>query len=114
MDELIAADQVIGTDVFTAEGKRLGRIENIMIERMSGKSLYAMMSSGGFLGIGLAHYPLPWSRLHYDSSLHGYVVDLSAEQIERGRSDRYGHCDVGNGRVPDADKIGRTTHQIME
>ncbi len=114
MDELIAADQVIGSDVYTADGKRLGRIENLMIERLSGKSLYVMMSSGGFLGIGETHYPLPWSKLHYDTSLNGYVVDLSASQIERGRCDRYGHPDPAGKRVHDADRMGQSTHQIMD
>ena len=44
------------------------------------------MSFGGFLGIGDRHHPLPWSMLHYDEGLGGYVVNVSREQLERAPS----------------------------
>jgi len=110
MNELIAADEVIGTEVYTADGRKLGRVDNIMIDRVSGKSLYAMMSSGGFLGIGEAHYPLPWSRLHYDDALQGYVVDLSEDEVKRTRTDRHGHA----APSPEREPIDRPNHQIMD
>jgi len=43
---------------------------------------YAVLSFGGFLGIGDDYYPLPWEKLHYDEELDGYRIDLTKEQIE--------------------------------
>lgn len=80
--DLIASDKVEGTKVFDASGERIGAIERILVEKRSGKVSYAVLSFGGFLGMGEDHYPLPWSKLNYDESLGGYRVDLSREQIE--------------------------------
>jgi hypothetical protein len=43
---------------------------------------YAVLSFGGFLGIGSSYHPLPWNELTYDTSLGGYVVNRSKEQLE--------------------------------
>ena len=53
-----------------------------MIDKYSGQVAYAVMSFGGFLGIGERYHPLPWRALTYDTGLGGYVVDVSREQLE--------------------------------
>jgi hypothetical protein len=53
-----------------------------MIDKPSGKVAYAIMSFGGFLGIGNQYHPLPWSVLKYDTHLGGYVVNLDKQQLE--------------------------------
>jgi sporulation protein YlmC with PRC-barrel domain len=80
---LIASDKVEGTSVYGADSKKIGSIENVMIDKRSGKVAYAVLSFGGFLGMGTDHYPLPWSMLKYDESLGGYIVNLSKERLER-------------------------------
>jgi sporulation protein YlmC with PRC-barrel domain len=79
---LIASDKVEGTAVYGLDGKKIGRIENLMIDKRSGKVAYAVLSFGGFLGIGKEHYPLPWSMLTYDENLGGYVTGLTKDQLE--------------------------------
>ena len=59
-----------------------GRIERILVEKRGGKVSYAVLSFGGFLGIGHDHYPLPWSKLDYDENLGGYRVDITKDQLE--------------------------------
>ena len=81
MNDLIAADEVTGTDVFNPAGEKLGRIEKIMIDKVSGKALYAIMSFGGFHGFGNAHFPLPWAKLKYDATMNGYVINITAQAI---------------------------------
>ena len=56
---LIAAGTVEGTDVYNADGEHLGSVDDIMIDKISGKAIYAIMSFGGFLGIGENYHPLP-------------------------------------------------------
>ena len=79
---LIAADKVQGTWVYNAAGENLGSIHDLMIDKKSGNVAYAIMSFGGFLGIGNDYHPLPWSVLRYDTALGGYVVNLDRAQLE--------------------------------
>jgi len=79
---LISAEKVEGTSVMNPAGEKLGSIEDVMIDKRSGKVAYAVMSFGGFLGIGDKHHPLPWSMLKYDTNLNGYVVNLDKRMLE--------------------------------
>ena len=79
---LISADKVEGTQVVDANGDKLGSIERVMIDKHSGKVAYAVMSFGGFLGIGDRHHALPWGALKYDIGLEGYVVNLDRQRLE--------------------------------
>lgn len=79
---LIGADQVQGTVVFGADGTTLGRVEDVMLDKLSGRVAYAVLSFGGFLGIGGRYYPLPWEKLRYDTTLGGYVVDVDKSTLE--------------------------------
>ena len=79
---VIGSDRVAGTEVYDRSGKHIGSIEKVMIEKVGGKVSYAVLSFGGFLGIGDDHYPLPWEKLKYDEELGGYRVDISKEQVE--------------------------------
>jgi hypothetical protein len=79
---LIAAEKVEGTDVYNLQGEKLGTVDDIMIDKVSGKAIYAVMSFGGFLGIGQKYHPLPWSTLRYDENKGGYVVNLDKRMLE--------------------------------
>jgi sporulation protein YlmC with PRC-barrel domain len=79
---LIAADQVQGTYIYNPAGDSLGSVEDVMIDKVSGRIAYAVVGFGGFLGIGDRHYPLPWEKLKYDTSMGGYVVDLDRQTLE--------------------------------
>lgn len=81
-DDLIASDRVEGTVVYNRAGERLGHISNFMVDKRSGQARYAVLSFGGFLGMGHDHYPLPWSMLHYDVDKGGYVVDLAKDILD--------------------------------
>jgi sporulation protein YlmC with PRC-barrel domain len=80
---LIASDMVEGTTVFNKGGEKIGRILNFMVNKQSGQVEYVVMSFGGFLGMGEDHYPLPWKKLKYVVDHHGYVVDVTKEQLEK-------------------------------
>ncbi|HEY8579688.1 MAG TPA: PRC-barrel domain-containing protein [Beijerinckiaceae bacterium] len=79
---LVASDRVSGTDVFARDGSKIGAIERFFIEKQSGRVVYALMSFGGFLGIGEDYYPIPWRKLDYDTSLGGYRVDISEADLK--------------------------------
>ncbi len=79
---LIGSDKVEGTAVYGADNDKIGSIERIMIGKRDGQVGYAVLSFGGFLGIGDEHYPLPWDQLTYDTELGGYRVNLTKERLE--------------------------------
>ena len=70
--QLIASDRVEGTAVRRPNGDMIGHIERLMIDKVSGQVSYAVMSSGGFLGMGAKLLPLPWGRLRYSPRFEAY------------------------------------------
>lgn len=72
--DLIAADKVAGTPVFSVSGEKLGTIETLMIAKATGHVAYAVMRFGGFLGMGVRHHPIPWALLRYERERGGYLL----------------------------------------
>ena len=64
-----------------SDGDKIGTIERVMIEKRSGKVAYAVMSFGGFMGLGEEYYTLPWSVLKYNTALDAYELNLSEDQL---------------------------------
>jgi len=62
---VISSETVSGTNVYNPAGDKLGTIDTLMIDKLSGKVRYAVMEFGGFLCIGTDLYPLPWESLKY-------------------------------------------------
>ena len=80
---LIASDKVEGTKVRRPNGETLGEIMRLMIDKRTGQVAYAVMSFGGFLGVGEDYYPVPWELLTYNEGLGGYEVNITDEQLKR-------------------------------
>ena len=79
---LISADKVKGTEVYNEDDEKLGSIDSILIDKVTGEVAYVVMSFGGFLGIGEKYHPLPWHVLEYDTDVGGYRVDLDREMLQ--------------------------------
>jgi hypothetical protein len=79
---LISSEKVVGTPVYNRQGEHLGSVHSIMLDKVSGQVAYAVMSFGGFLGIGESYHPLPWRVLTYDVNRGGYVVDIDRRRLE--------------------------------
>jgi PRC-barrel domain len=95
---LIGSDKVEGTAVYGAADTKIGSIERVMIDKMTGKVSYAVLSFGGFLGIGDDHYPLPWQSLKYDSNLGGYRTGITEQQLKG--APRYSNDNTWNWSDP--------------
>ncbi|MDY0872839.1 PRC-barrel domain-containing protein [Dongia rigui] len=80
---LISADKVQGTDIYNGRGDSLGVVESLMIDKHSGNVAFAVVTFGGFLGIGTERRALPWNALRYDVDLGGYLVDIDAEVLRK-------------------------------
>ncbi len=84
--DVIGSDKVQGTVVYSSGGEKMGSLERLMIEKTSSKVSYAVVSFGGFLGIGHDHYPVPWRTLQYDKALKGYRTTLPKEKLKEAPS----------------------------
>lgn len=101
---IISSERVEGTAVYDTSGNKLGSIDDLMIDKISGHVRYAVLEYGGFLGMGTDRYPLPWSVLKYDTSKEGYVVPLDQKKLEGGP--RYPESE----RPIYTDEYGRRVH----
>jgi len=79
---LIESDRVEGTAVFGADNSHIGTIKRLMIDKVSGQVAYAVMSFGGFLGLGEDTFTIPWSKLDYEPDLGGYKTDIAPESVK--------------------------------
>ena len=107
---VISSDRVEGTTVYNRAGEKLGSIDYLVIDKLSGTVRYAVLEFGGFLGMGSDRYPLPWSALKYDTAKDGYVAPLDKATLEGAPryaaddrpdyDDEYGRGIYGYYRMP--------------
>jgi sporulation protein YlmC with PRC-barrel domain len=81
--EVMAADTLQGDKVMNRRGDDLGTIEDIMIDVQRGRVAYAVMSCGGFLGLGDKLFAIPWSALTLDANRHCFVLDADKERFQK-------------------------------
>ena len=80
--QLISSEDVEDTNVYDTMGKKIGAVDHLMIDKVSGRVAYAVISFGGFLGLGHSHYPVPWGALKYDASLGGFGANVTEQQLK--------------------------------
>jgi sporulation protein YlmC with PRC-barrel domain len=78
---VIESDRVEGTAVYDPNGKHIGTIKRLLIEKVSGRVTYVVMTFGGFLSLGSHEHTIPWDKLRYDTRLGGYRTDITEEQL---------------------------------
>ncbi|MBY0301372.1 MULTISPECIES: PRC-barrel domain-containing protein [Sphingomonas] len=72
--------------VDSRDGDHLGSVHAFMVHKGSGRTTHAVLSLGGFLGMGKSFYPLPFSLLQYDPVRDGFVVTIDRRMLEGGPS----------------------------
>jgi hypothetical protein len=85
---LIASDRIEGTAVRRPNGDMIGHIERLMIDKVTGKVSYAVLSFGGFLGMGSNLLPLPWARLDYNTRFEAYELEIGDDELKNAPSFR--------------------------
>ena len=83
----IRAKKVLGTSVKDPQGKKLGEVEDIVLDKQSNNIMFAVVSFGGFLGISEKYHPLPWASLDYDERNNAYVVNVTEQQLRAAPAD---------------------------
>jgi sporulation protein YlmC with PRC-barrel domain len=78
----IRAKKVMGTAVKDTSGKKIGQIEDVVLDKQSNSILFAVVGFGGFLGMAEKYHPIPWSTLDYDETENAYLVTYTKEQLQ--------------------------------
>jgi sporulation protein YlmC with PRC-barrel domain len=78
----IRAKKVSGTKIVDQSGKKIGEVEDIVLDKLSNNIMFAIVSFGGILGMSEKYHPVPWSTLKYEKSKDSYVVTFTKEQLE--------------------------------
>ena len=105
---LILSSRVTGTPVYDRAGNRLGHVDDLTIEKRTGRTIYAIMSFGGFLGIGEKFHPVPWSLLDYDLARGGFVVPIDPAELKAAPS--YDSAEIRALGGPDHRAYGDTIY----
>lgn len=79
---VLSASTLIGNPVRNRAGEDLGKIEEIMLDTQHNRISYAVLSFGGFLGIGDKLFAVPWEALEVDGDDHCCVLDVAKERLE--------------------------------
>ena len=79
--QLMGANTLDGNDVFNRRGEDLGDIKEIMLDMHNGNVAYAVLSFGGFLGMGEKLFAVPWSALKLDTDKKCFVLDVEKERL---------------------------------
>jgi sporulation protein YlmC with PRC-barrel domain len=93
----IRAKKVIGTNVTDPTGKKIGEVEDLVLDKESNSILFAVVGFGGFLGMAEKYHPIPWSALDYDPQSGSYVVDYTKDQLKAAPAGSIDELTRGDG-----------------
>jgi sporulation protein YlmC with PRC-barrel domain len=79
---MVPSDSVEHATVYGRDGTKLGTIERLMLDKLSGMVAYVVIKTGGLLG-SHHHYPVMWGALRYDPKRQAYETDLTPEDLRR-------------------------------
>jgi sporulation protein YlmC with PRC-barrel domain len=79
---VMSAGTLTGDRVRNSAGEDLGKIEEIMLDVPTGRVAYAVLSYGGFLGLGNKLFAVPWQALTLNESDHEFILDMDQNRLE--------------------------------
>ena len=80
--DIMAAATLDGNKVMSSDGEHVGKISDIMLDVQNGRIAYAVLSEGGFLGMGSNLHAIPWSALTLDTDEKCFHVDIPAQRLK--------------------------------
>jgi hypothetical protein len=97
---LIPSDRVEATAVYGRDGQKVGTIERLMLDKVTGTVAYAVVRCGGFFYADKHHYPVPWRALKFSVTRKAYETNLSIEELRSGPSELDGDAFDWGDRSP--------------
>ncbi len=79
---VLSASTISGDEVFNLQDENLGKIQDIMLDVDDGRIRYAVLASGGFLGMGNRLFAIPWDALRIDRENKRFMLDVDVERLK--------------------------------
>lgn len=79
---LLSASTITGDEVCNMQDEKLGKIQDLMLDITEGKIRYAVLASGGFLGMGDRLFAVPWKALKQDKENKRFMLDVDVERLK--------------------------------
>jgi sporulation protein YlmC with PRC-barrel domain len=78
---VISSEDIEGVSVYDANGKKVGKVDHLIIEKISGQVTHVVISGQGFLGLGHNHYRLPWNLMKYSTRRNAFEIDVTEAHL---------------------------------
>jgi sporulation protein YlmC with PRC-barrel domain len=82
-EDVVKSDEVIGVAVKNSAKEDVGKIEEIVLDKVSGQTRYVVLSFGGLLGMGDKYFALPWKSISYSPEDAAFILSVSKERLEK-------------------------------
>lgn len=79
---IVRTKDVVGVNVKNLNDQDLGEIKEIVLEKLTGKVRYLVLSFGGFMGMGNKLFAIPWNAIHYDTKKDAFVLNMAKEKLQ--------------------------------
>jgi sporulation protein YlmC with PRC-barrel domain len=79
---LLSATTITGDDVVNMQQEKLGKIQDVMLDMTRGQIRYAVLASGGFLGMGDRLFAIPWKALKLDKDNKRFMLDVALDRLK--------------------------------
>lgn len=83
----IRAKKVIGTSVHDENHETIGKVEDVVLDKLSNNIMFAIVGIGGVLGLGEKYHPIPWAVLDYDEEHDAYVIPYDKDELKAAPAD---------------------------
>ena len=82
-NQIVSSEDIIGVEVRNPQNEKLGKIEELMLDKIDGHVIYVVLSFGGFLGMGDKLFPMPWSMFSYDTANNCFTIAVDKEMLKK-------------------------------
>ncbi|WP_347251384.1 PRC-barrel domain-containing protein [Legionella sp.] len=84
-ENVVRTDDVIGKDVKSSNLEDLGKIEEIVLDKVGGQVRYVVLSFGGMLGLGDKYYAFPWKSISYNKDEECFILNVSKDKLDSNK-----------------------------
>lgn len=81
-ENVVKTDDIIGKSVYGRDKEKLGKIEEIVLDKISGQARYVVLSFDTFMGFGGKYFAFPWKAISYDKDKEGFMLSVVKEKLE--------------------------------
>ena len=79
---VVSASKIIGEAVENRQQEKLGKIHELVIDAKEGRVAYAVLSFGGFLGMGNKLFAMPWNAFEFSSTENKLILNVDKQKLE--------------------------------